>query len=180
MECGECCRVLIRSENNTLKDSHLAIVRACLTKHAWRNFNFAPRCACTHTLFKSMCKIFLKLANEPIIEQQLVPFRQMVKSLAEGQSRHQNREETGLKWLWSTWLLMLMSVWQPANLLGLSPHHSHLYGLQKIVTKRENIEWVGSLCGGKYLFHGRGQRSERANPLGSNWKSTGTRQKSSE
>lgn len=108
--------------------THLDIVRARLTKHVWRNFNFAPRCACTHTLFKSMCKIFLKLANEPIIEQQLVPFRQMVKSLAEGQSRHQNREETGLKWLWWTWLLMLMSVSQPADLLGLSAHHSHLYG----------------------------------------------------
>ncbi len=64
---------------------------------------------------------------------------------AEVQTEHQNGEERGFKWLWTWndcwcetgWSEYFKNCWSTGIFT-----HKHLYGLQRMVWKRENIQWA--------------------------------------
>ncbi len=67
------------------------------------------------------------------------------RRLAEVQTEHQNGEERGFKWLWTwngcwcqtDWSEYFKNCWSTEIFT-----HNHLYGLQRMVRKRENIQCV--------------------------------------
>ncbi len=67
------------------------------------------------------------------------------RRLAEVQTEHQNGEERGFKWLWrwngcccqTSWSEYFKNCWSTGIFT-----HNHLLGLQRMVRKRENIQWA--------------------------------------